>query len=128
MEMRRPVRGLSGATADALLAHRWPGNVRELRNVIRQAVLRSRDVVEVEDLALDRHGARAARAEPSGELLSLRESAQLATAEAEQRAIRRALETSGGNKAEAARLLRTDYKTLYLKLKQYGISSREFGT
>ena len=31
-----------------------------------------------------------------------------------------------GNKSEAARLLRTDYKTLYLKMKQYGVDARRF--
>jgi len=31
-----------------------------------------------------------------------------------------------GNKSEAARLLRTDYKTLHLKMKQYGIDSGQF--
>jgi DNA-binding NtrC family response regulator len=31
-----------------------------------------------------------------------------------------------GNKSEAARLLRTDYKTLHLKMKQYGISRVPF--
>ena len=33
---------------------------------------------------------------------------------------------SPGNKSEAARLLRTDYKTLHLKMKQYGIPAAEF--
>ena len=33
---------------------------------------------------------------------------------------------SKGNKSEAARLLRTDYKTLYLKMKQYGIDAGRF--
>ena len=125
MELKRPVRGIAPDAAERLRAHAWPGNVRELRNVIRQAVLRSRDVVTPDDLTLDRAPARGARTE-SGEMLSLREAAQLAAAEAEQRAIRRALEASGGNKAEAARLLRTDYKTLHVKMKQYAISSREF--
>ncbi|MBI2205464.1 MAG: sigma-54-dependent Fis family transcriptional regulator [Candidatus Rokubacteria bacterium] len=126
MELRRPVRAISPPAADVLLAHTWPGNVRELRNVIRQAALRSRDVLEVEDLTLGRAIARSPRAESPTEALSLREAAQLAAAEAEQRAIRHALEVSEGNKAEAARLLRTDYKTLHLKMKQYGISSRQF--
>jgi transcriptional regulator with GAF, ATPase, and Fis domain len=36
------------------------------------------------------------------------------------------LRASGGNKAEAARALRTDYKTLHVKMKQLGIRTREF--
>jgi len=58
--------------------------------------------------------------------LSLREIARWAAAEAEQQAIRRVLEATRGNKSAAARLLRTDYKTLHLKIKQYGIPVRQF--
>jgi DNA-binding NtrC family response regulator len=38
-EFRKPVRSLSAAAEEALLAYAWPGNVRELRNVIERAVL-----------------------------------------------------------------------------------------
>ena len=57
---------------------------------------------------------------------SLREIAGRAAAEAERQAIRLALRATRGNKSEAARLLRVDYKTLYLKIKQYGIDAGGF--
>ena len=57
---------------------------------------------------------------------SLKEIAGAAAAEAEQQAIHRALEITMGNKSEAARLLRTDYKTLHLKMKNYGVDARRF--
>ncbi len=57
---------------------------------------------------------------------SLREIAGRAAAEAERQAIRLALQATRGNKSEAARLLRVDYKTLYLKIKQYDISAGQF--
>jgi len=81
--------------------------VRELRGLIRAMVRaseRTREKVPV----------------------SLREIAGRAAAEAERQAIRLALKATRGNKSEAARLLRVDYKTLYLKIKQYGISAGEF--
>ena len=56
----------------------------------------------------------------------MREIANRAIAEAEQQAIRLALQATHGNKSEAARLLRTDYKTLHLKMKQYGIPAAQF--
>jgi two-component system nitrogen regulation response regulator GlnG len=59
---------------------------------------------------------------------SLREIAERAVAEAERLAIRLSLQATGGNKSEAARLLRVDYKTLHLKLKRYGIDARDFRT
>ncbi len=63
-------------------------------------------------------------AAPNG--ASLKEIADAAAADAEQHAIRRVLQGTKGNKSEAARLLRTDYKTLHLKMKQYGIPAAQF--
>jgi DNA-binding NtrC family response regulator len=40
--------------------------------------------------------------------------------------IRLALQATSGNKSEAARLLRVDSKTLYLKIKRFGIDAGEF--
>ncbi|HJU75528.1 MAG TPA: helix-turn-helix domain-containing protein [Gemmatimonadaceae bacterium] len=57
---------------------------------------------------------------------SLKEIAGRAAAEAERQAIRLALQATLGNKSEAARLLRVDYKTLHLKMKLYGIEAGEF--
>jgi two-component system response regulator HydG len=57
---------------------------------------------------------------------SLKEIADRVAAETERQAIRLALEATRGNKSEAARLLRVDYKTLYLKVKRYGIEADEF--
>lgn len=48
-----------------------------------------------------------------------------ATARVESAAIEEALRLAGGNKAKAARLLQINYKTLYTKLKHYGISYRQ---
>ena len=58
--------------------------------------------------------------------LSLREIASRAAAQAERDAIRLALHATRGNKSAAVRLLRTDYKTLHLKVKQYGIPTGQF--
>ena len=57
---------------------------------------------------------------------SLREMASRVAAEAERQAIRLALRATRGNKSEAARLLRVDFKTLHLKMKQYGIPAGQF--
>lgn len=56
----------------------------------------------------------------------MKEIAIHAAAEAERGAIRLALRATRGNKSEAARLLRVDYKTLHLKMKRYGIKAGEF--
>jgi len=59
---------------------------------------------------------------------SLKELADRAAAEAERQAIRLALRATRGNKSEAARLLRVDYKTLHLKIKRYAIEAAAFRT
>ena len=58
--------------------------------------------------------------------ISLKELADRASAEAERQAICLALTATEGNRSAAARLLRVDYKTLYLKMKQYEIDAVEF--
>ena len=128
MELGRPCRKISEAAAQVLLRYRWPGNVRELRNVIRRAILLASDVIEPEHLSVlpvDAPPASALCGEPAS-LDSLKEVAEAAAADAEQQAIRQALHSSRGNKSEAARHLRTDYKTLHLKMKQYDIEARRF--
>jgi two-component system, NtrC family, response regulator HydG len=57
---------------------------------------------------------------------SLKTIAGRAAAEAERQAICLALQATSGNKSEAARLLRVDYKTLHLKMKRYSIEAGEF--
>jgi DNA-binding NtrC family response regulator len=129
MELGRPCRKISEAAAQVLLRYHWPGNVRELRNVIRRAILLATDVIDPEHLSVlpvDPSPSTALRGEPAPAGSSLKEIAEATVADAEALAIRRTLQTTGGNKSEAARLLRTDYKTLYLKMKQYGISAGQF--
>src|SRR5437016_1536101 len=128
-ELDRPCRKLSTAATQVLLRYSWPGNVRELRNVIRRASLLASDVVEPEHLAVlpvDPPLATDHAQEPAPAGSSLKQLAQAATVDAEGRAIRTALQAARGNKSEAARLLRVDYKTLHLKMKQYGISAEQF--
>ena len=129
-ELGRPCRKISEAAAQVLLRYPWPGNVRELRNVIRRASLLAAGVIEPEHLSVlpidpaGRATARQSERAPAG--ASLKQLAEAAAADAQHQAIRLALQATGGNKSEASRLLRTDYKTLHLKMKQYGISAAEF--
>ncbi|TMI44782.1 MAG: sigma-54-dependent Fis family transcriptional regulator [Betaproteobacteria bacterium] len=126
MELGRPCRKISEAAAQVLQRYHWPGNVRELRNVIRRAILLASDVIEPAHLSVipvDSPPTAALREAPAPGDCSLKEIADAAAAQAEQDAIRRVLQLTRGNKSEAARLLRTDYKTLYLKIKQYRIDA-----
>lgn len=126
-EFRRPVVGFDRDAAAVLRAHAWPGNVRELRNAVRQAVLRCADrEIGPDDIDLRRHGVAPAlpdaplraRGQATG---SLKQIASAAASVAEKEAIVEALRVANGNKSEAARLLKTDFKTLHEKMKRLGL-------
>jgi DNA-binding NtrC family response regulator len=89
-------------------------------------VLSGEDSLVRELRELNRDMVRSSDRRPKDTGLSLGEIARQSVAEAERHAIRLALQATHGNKSEAARLLRVDYKTLHLKVKRYGIDTREF--
>jgi DNA-binding NtrC family response regulator len=129
VELRRPMQGITLEALTVLQGHPWPGNVRQLRNVIRQAVLETKDLLldrGAVDRCLGTSAAAPAPAIPRSTGRSLREIAEEASLEAERRAICDALRETQGNKTQAARTLRTDFKTLHVKMKNLGIRARDF--
>jgi two-component system, NtrC family, response regulator AtoC len=117
--------GLSREAAAGLQAHPWPGNVRELRNVMeRAAVLSSGSEVGAQLVASLLPAARAAEGEGEGDGgADERQSHSLAAAvaEAERRAILRALAAAGDHVPQAAQRLGIGERTLWTKLKKYGL-------
>ncbi len=105
--------GMNSATAERLMAYPWPGNVRELQNCIERAVaLTQFDRIGVDDLP-----ERIASFKSSRVTIGVTDpSAILPMEEVERRYITQVLETLGGNKASAARVLGMDRRTLYRKL------------
>ena len=123
MELRKPAVEFESAALDLLAAHPWPGNVRELRNVVRQAVLlqggRLVTAAALKKLLTRGRGGAGPVEVPVAPGDSLRDVASRAVEAAERQAISAALQAAGGNKAKAAKALKTDYKTLFLKIKKY---------
>ena len=111
-EHGRPVRLLAPEAAERLRAYTWPGNVRQLRNVVERAVL----VAEGEVLRADHlppevlNAAVSPNGHGDGGFLPLRE--------LERRHIRLALDLTGGNLGDTARLLGIHRNTLRQKLRQ----------
>jgi DNA-binding NtrC family response regulator len=112
---------IEGPTEEALALLRvysWPGNVRELRNVIeRSVVLTKGEWVQEKDLppyVRDPVLRSEKLVFPVG---------ATTVADAERELILKTLEHAGQNKAEAARQLGVDVKTIYNKLKAYGIEA-----
>ena len=109
-----------------LVEHTWPGNVRELQNAIERAV-----ILADGDRLLPRHlnltTQMGATADP-WEMLdwsgTLADVAARFASEAEKRKIVLALKQASGDKGRAADLLQINFKTLAVKLRQYGLDSR----
>ena len=126
-ELRKAVQGFTTGAVEALLSYTWPGNVRELRNVIRRAVLCCNDCVTADHLGLVVGPARSgnvhadAGRRQNGDT-PLKEIIRQTVRQMERDIITEVLQQTGGNKAEAARILQVDYKTLHNKVKEYGIA------
>jgi DNA-binding NtrC family response regulator len=111
------VRSVSPDAMASLLAYTWPGNVRELRNVLERVVLLNRDTATISEEEIRRMLPKTQGAMP------VSDPTQLSLDEIERLHIQRVLDASGGNKAQAAKTLDIDYKTLLTKLKTYGLAS-----
>jgi two-component system NtrC family response regulator len=101
-----------------LLSHDWPGNVRELENLVeRLIIMRRSNVVDdsgwPDDLAAVTSGKSPAC-----------ERAPQSLHEAEKELILRALEKSGWNKSEAARILEVPRHVLLYRMKTYGLARK----
>ena len=109
-DLKRPKLTLSEAAERKLTSWRWPGNVRELANALeRAAILADGQSIAAGDMRLEA-GPGAA---PAFELKPL--------VDLERDAIEAALRTVSGNRRRAAELLGIGERTLYDKLKRYGI-------
>ncbi len=113
-ELEKDISGFSEKTITAFKNYNWPGNLRELKNVVKRAVLLSEgDYISSSCLPSE---VVAAKEKPEEQDYSLFKNKN------EQEMILDALEKTHGNKSKAAKLLSIDRKTLYNKLKQYGIN------
>ena len=102
-----------------MMMYRWPGNVRQLENVIERALALNpgRDRIEAEDLPEEvRAGGAGADAAPELPDAGMDLPAHLQRVEASL--IRTALDRTGGNKQQAARLLNIKRTTLVEKAKR----------
>ncbi|WP_081208591.1 sigma-54-dependent transcriptional regulator [Salegentibacter sediminis] len=111
IELEKNVIGFSEEAIEAFKNYNWPGNLRELKNMVKRAVLLTQDDL-IPLKVLPHEISTAQKTETEYGLFKNKNEEQL---------IIEALEKSGGNKSKAARLLSIDRKTLYNKLKQYGI-------
>jgi len=119
-EHGKNVRRISTPAIDMLASYHWPGNVRELSNAIERAVvLCDGGVVHAHHLPPTLQ-----TAESSG--TAANQSLEEIVEAVEKDALQDALKQSRGNRALAARLLRTTRRIFNYKVRNYGIDWRRF--
>ncbi|SEN28603.1 sigma-54 interaction domain-containing protein [Lihuaxuella thermophila] len=120
LQYGKPVPDFDPEVMVTLMNYSWPGNIRQLRNMIERLVILTEDgricrehlppSIQVPRLHSETSIAGQSR-------LSGQEKGN----ESEVQAIQRALKTTYGNKAAAAKLLGISRGTLYNKMRKYGI-------
>lgn len=108
-----------GFSADAmahLVHHYWPGNVRELANLIEAVAVEVENRrIETDDLPESIRGRLDIVPVSAGSMVGL------PLAQIERIMIERTLETTGGNREAAAKMLGIGTRTLYRKIKEYDL-------
>ena len=119
-EHGKDIRRISTPAIDMLTAYHWPGNARELQNVIERAVL----VCDGQVIHAHHLPPTLQTAEASGTVMSL--SLTDAVDAYEKDLIQDALKSARGNRAKAARLVRTTDRIFNYKVRRLGIDWRRF--
>lgn len=112
--MEKSVLQISPEALQVLSAYPWPGNVRELKSAVEPALIHCKGtVVQVGDLPPEiRHP------EPKSTYVPLQR-------DDERTRMVGALQQTGGNRSEAARLLGMSRRTFYRRLAEYDVAASE---
>ena len=109
-QLQKNIIGFAPEVISVFENYSWPGNLRELQNVIKRAVLLSSgDFIQKAVLPHELFE------------ISVDTTSDLSLSQNEKEVIENALERAGNNKSEAARILKITRKTLYNKMKNYGL-------
>jgi DNA-binding NtrC family response regulator len=121
-KLQRGAMTVSQEAMRRLMAHPWPGNVRQLENAVERAVAfsGSRGQIAPEDLPPEFASGDSPSLDASLDLPEEGVDLYRVLGNLERDLIRRSLERTGGNKGQAARLLRINRTTLVEKLKRFG--------
>jgi two-component system response regulator HydG len=135
----KPVTGIEPDARNTLVAYNWPGNVRQLENVVENMVVFSQSPrLTIADLPADITGVvnpnamvtvttvdssskALAQIVPANQTNAITSFAGMNLAELEKKAIEETLAQVHGNREMAAKILGIGERTLYRKIKEYGL-------
>jgi len=147
--LKKNIQGIDADAVEALEGHNWPGNIRELENVLERTILFCKgERIERADLQLNSSAPEAPRTTSSGAMApvldddlddddavsgelagtpsgSLKDIVRAETSRVERELIVKALDETGGNVTQAARLLKISRKSLQMKMKELGLRDKE---
>ena len=116
----KQIKGMSPAARRKLLGFEWPGNVRQLRNVVESMVVVDYDgLLDLDDLPEELSGPPEHVGEAATASLTMLVGKPLIAVE--RLFVAETLRLTGGNREEAARMLGIGERTLYRKIKEYGL-------
>lgn len=121
----KPVKGIDHVALNGLIAHPWPGNVRELRNTMEEmVVLAQGDTLSGNDLPqnLQREGLSAKPVSINSGETGAASLVGMSMEQIEREAIRHTLKANEGNRERTSKMLGIGERTLYRKLKEYGLN------
>lgn len=117
----KPIKSLTTAARRRLMAYPWTGNVRQLKNTIESMVVVDYDeVLDLDDLPAEFHPSEGETEGSAGDGLASLVGKPLSAVE--ELFIAETLKVNGGNREEAARMLGIGERTLYRKIKEYGLN------
>ncbi len=119
-DWNRKIPRIARDALDALVAYDWPGNVRELENEVRRFLSLAPPGATIELTHLS-DAVRSQSVRASAARMAGRATLEEAVQALEENMIRAALESAGGNKAQAARVLGLSREGLRKKMMRYGI-------
>lgn len=119
----KSIKGISGDVRKKLFELDWPGNVRQLRNAVESMVAVDMDgTLDMDDFPFDlMDEASTTSDDVAADVGGPAHLVGKSMEEVQQWAIEQTLQLTGGNREETARILGIGARTLYRKLKEYGL-------
>jgi two-component system, NtrC family, response regulator HydG len=117
-ELEKEITIIDPAVMERFMQYSWPGNIREMRNVLKRAVL----LAQNDSITLDLLPPEMMQERKNSFTQDLNTTDLKVVSETNERnLIVQALEKAFYNKTKAAKMLNIDRKTLYNKMRLYGI-------